>query len=222
MTTLIVSDLHIGSRYFDADRFLGFLEHGPDYEVLVLNGDIVHNFGRVMPEHHGKVLDLLSDISESRRVVWVQGTHDRGYRPPRPANIEFEESFNIGKRLLVFHGDSMLPCKGLFRIISIVARPIIAHMDAQHVSVRLAKAIPFFFQYLAKRLMTNATDLAAEGGYQAVACGHIHTVADKICGGIRYINTGTWTGHDAPYLLVAEDSIMIFSSGLSGPSLRSG
>ena len=41
MNAIIVSDLHMGSRYFQSEAFGGFLDNLPDIDELILNGDVL-------------------------------------------------------------------------------------------------------------------------------------------------------------------------------------
>jgi UDP-2,3-diacylglucosamine pyrophosphatase LpxH len=209
MKAIVVSDLHIGSTHFEPRKFTSFLETAPSYDLLILNGDIAHNFGRDMAGEHARVIEHIGRISRSRQVVWVAGNHDRGYRPPLPENIEFAESYGIGNQLFAFHGDRILPMKRVFGLISAIMKPVLLRIDTQHVSVRLAKAVPFLFRYLGARLMANAVKIAADGGYNAVTCGHIHSTMDSTSNGIRYVNTGTWTDSTAPYLLLENNRLSL-------------
>ena len=65
VTTLVVSDPHIGSSCLLPDKFVNFLEHVPVDATIVLNGDIVHNHGRVMPDNHRQILDRICDEAET-------------------------------------------------------------------------------------------------------------------------------------------------------------
>ena len=38
----------------------------------------------------------------------------------------------------------------------------------------------------------HIAELAQARGCQGVMCGHIHTAADKMLGGIHYLNSGDW------------------------------
>ena len=43
MKAIVVSDLHIGSRYFLRENFMQFLENVPQDIEFILNGDIINN-----------------------------------------------------------------------------------------------------------------------------------------------------------------------------------
>ena len=50
MKAIIVSDLHIGSRYFLRENFKQFLQNIPQDNEFILNGDIINNsYGKMKP-----------------------------------------------------------------------------------------------------------------------------------------------------------------------------
>ncbi|MGQ9661331.1 MAG: metallophosphoesterase [Kiritimatiellia bacterium] len=117
MKTVIISDLHLGSRYCFANQFDRFLDQLPRETALVLNGDIVCRVstGRLPPRHQ-ELLDRLRTESLQRSVVWVWGNHDENFVPSDPGKIEFRLHYNIG-RLLITHGihfDSVMPHHRVF------------------------------------------------------------------------------------------------------------
>ena len=79
MKAIIVSDLHIGSRYFFVRDFEKFLETIPgDYE-LILNGDVIDNPKKKLNIRGQRALDRIERISHERKVIWVVGNHDNGF-----------------------------------------------------------------------------------------------------------------------------------------------
>ena len=79
MNAIIVSDLHIGSRYFSYQNFESFLGNISEEYELILNGDIVDNPYSKLIEPHQRIMDLIKQASYRQRVVWVRGNHDNGY-----------------------------------------------------------------------------------------------------------------------------------------------
>ena len=106
MNTIIISDLHIGSRFFHFQAFEQFLDAFPGGHELVLNGDVVDRPYAAMEASHQRVLDMIERLSFRQKVVWVQGNHDDGYTPKSYGKIEFKRQHAIGNRLLITHGDS--------------------------------------------------------------------------------------------------------------------
>ncbi|UCH22531.1 MAG: metallophosphoesterase, partial [Deltaproteobacteria bacterium] len=105
MNVIVVSDLHIGSRYFLCEVFELFLNRiSEDYE-LVLNGDVLDNLYTKLPPPHQRILDLIEQFSYRQKVIWVRGNHDNGYVPKGFGKVYFKQIHTIDRRILIAHGD---------------------------------------------------------------------------------------------------------------------
>ena len=211
MKSIIISDLHIGSRYFQFGIFERFIEKLPiDYE-LVMNGDIIDSPYAKMEASDQNVLNLLKEISCRQKVVWVRGNHDNGYVPQNFGKIIFKSSYSIGKRLLITHGDNfddIMPRSRLFIKAFNLMHNLRIKMGARPVHVaQYAKKWKAFYRVLRKNIALNAVKCAAENGFEAVTCGHTHFPEDITLDGIRYINTGAWTESPAYYLHSTADEM---------------
>jgi len=211
MNTVVLSDLHIGSRYSNSEPLKGFLEGLPGDAELVLNGDTVDRRRFKVAPLHRKVLDLLQEESRKRRVIWIWGNHDWKYLPPEPGNIEFVRDYSIGRRLFLSHGHK-------FDYIMPVARPLLnlirmfhdrrVDSGGEYVHVAFAaKKFAGLYRVLRNHISTGAIRFARKNGYEAIACGHTHYVEDIKMEGVRYLNTGSWTEPPISCLLVNNDSI---------------
>jgi UDP-2,3-diacylglucosamine pyrophosphatase LpxH len=223
MKFAVVSDVHIGSKYFRSDRFMEFVRGLPTDVGLVLNGDTMDRLhARKFRPGHREALDLLRRESFRRPVVWVYGNHDENYRMPDPGRIEFRKSFSIGRRLFVAHGydfDNVMPYHRCFVRVFRILHEIRIWLGAEAVHVaHYAKKWPFLYRVLLKNVLMNAVEYARENGYEAVACGHTHYVEDVTVDGIRYINTGAWTEPPLCYLMVDDQGARLveFRSTESG------
>ena len=197
MNTIIISDLHIGSRFFLSQDFERFIGNLPEDENLVLNGDVIDNPHQKLGPRHQGALDLIEQISYCRRVFWVRGNHDNGIAHRALGKVCFERQHDIDGKLLIAHGDffdEIMPkCRLFIRVfrfmhdlrVKLGARPVhVAHY---------AKKWQILYSVLRKNVMENAVNYAIANGYEAVACGHTHYPEDQVCKGVRYLNTGTWT-----------------------------
>lgn len=121
--TIIVSDLHLGTKNCKAEEFIDFIEkHQTD--LLILNGDIIDgwaiNRGAKWKKHHTKIISKLLKLSNKTRIVWIRGNHDefiQEFIDTNFGNIEIREDYvlqfsehieyDIWKRrcFYVFHGD---------------------------------------------------------------------------------------------------------------------
>ena len=102
MKTVVVSDIHLGSRFCFRDMFLEFLERLPPDASLVMNGDTIDVLHRPLPPEDEQVLGR----SHRERT----GAAHRG--DGDPAQIDFRSSYSIEKKLFVSHGydfDNVMP-----------------------------------------------------------------------------------------------------------------
>lgn len=213
MNAIIVSDLHLGSRYFQYGIFERFLAALPDDHDLILNGDIIDAPYGKMEKSDQIILDMLEDISHGRQVVWIRGNHDNGYVPKNFGKMIFKSSHSIDHRLLITHGDDfddIMPRSRLFIKAFKLMHNIRVKLGARPVHVaEYAKKWKAFYRVLRRNIALNAVKCAAENGFEAVTCGHTHYPEDVTFNGIRYINTGAWTEFPAYYLHVTADQMTL-------------
>jgi UDP-2,3-diacylglucosamine pyrophosphatase LpxH len=213
MNAIIVSDLHVGSRYLLYQDFESFLGNISEEFELILNGDIVDNpYSKLMGPHQ-RIMDLIRQVSYRQRVVWVRGNHDNGYIPTEFGKVHFRSLYGIKQRLLIAHGDDfdeIMPRNQAFMKAFKLMHNFRVQLGAKPVHVaHYAKKWEIFYNVLRKNVMMNAVNCAIENGYEAVTCGHTHYPEDTVFHGIRYINTGAWTESPAFYLLVTPDRMTL-------------
>ena len=213
MKAIIVSDLHIGSRYFQFGVFERFLEELPADHELIMNGDIIDSPYVKMEKSDQRVLDMIETLSYRQKVVWIRGNHDNGYVPNSFGKTVFKPSHRIGSRLLVTHGDDfddIMPRSRLFIKAFRWMHNLRVKMGAKPVHVaEYAKKWKSFYRVLRKNVAVNAVRCAAENGFEAVTCGHTHYAEDAAIDGIRYINTGAWTEFPAYYLRITPNEMAL-------------
>jgi len=120
---LIISDLHLG--YEDYLRGKGILV--PKFQIketfmelkkilkkvnpkiIILNGDLKHEFGRISSQEWKDVLDLFDLlISSSKKVVVIKGNHDTILGPiAEKKKIEILPSYSFDDTIII-HGDSLV------------------------------------------------------------------------------------------------------------------
>jgi len=204
MNAIVVSDLHIGSRYFLHHAFENFLGNIPEDCELILNGDIVDNSYKELQPSHKRILNLIEQVSQRQRVIWVEGNHDNGYAQNGFKHIHFKTYHTIEDRLLVNHGydfDKIMPRSQAFIKSFKSIHDIMIKFGSTPVHVaNFAKKFELLYKVLRDNVMKNAVNCALENGYEAVICGHTHYPEDRVYNGIRYMNTGAWTESPAFYL----------------------
>ena len=218
MNLIIVSDLHIGSRFFVAEAFEQFLSQMPEDCELVLNGDVIDNpFVDLNPSHR-KILDRIKQRSFQQKVIWLQGNHDNGYIPDQFGEVVFKRSHSVENKMLITHGDDfdeIMPRNQLFMKVFKWLHKVRVKLGAKPVHVaEYAKKWKSFYKVLRKNVMTNAVKCAIENGYEAVVCGHTHYAEDVVFNGVRYINTGAWTEFPSHFLHVNNEKMHLTKVGV--------
>src|SRR5580765_496036 len=97
--TLFISDIHLGTRGCQADRFLDFLRH-IDADTIYLVGDIVDGWALrsswYWPQAHNNVVQkLLRKARKGARIIYIPGNHDeflRDYYGTHFGGVEVAES----------------------------------------------------------------------------------------------------------------------------------
>jgi len=216
--TLFISDVHLGTRGCQAERFLDFIRH-VDADAIYLVGDIVDGWALqsswYWPQAHNNVVQkLLRKARKGARIVYVPGNHDeflRDYYGTHFGGVEVAESpihtAADGRRYLVTHGD-------LFDIVIRHARWLAYLGDKAYDAAIAANTIfnkvrrnlglrYWSVSQWAKYRVKNAVNfigdfektLAAEAsrrGLDGVICGHIHHAAVHDDYGFTYVNCGDW------------------------------
>ncbi|MCX8147216.1 MAG: metallophosphoesterase [Candidatus Woesearchaeota archaeon] len=120
---LIIADLHIGFeealskqgifmprfQFNDTIKKLNQMILVSKPEIIVVNGDLKHEFGTISMQEWRetlKVLDLL--LQNSKRVILIKGNHDTIIGPiAKKRNVDITDNFLIEegkKKILVMHG----------------------------------------------------------------------------------------------------------------------
>jgi UDP-2,3-diacylglucosamine pyrophosphatase LpxH len=213
MNLIIVSDLHIGSRFFVTAAFEQFLNQMPEDCELVLNGDVIDNPYMKLNPSHRKILDHIKQLSFRQKIFWLQGNHDNGYIPDQFGKVVFKRSHSVGNRLLITHGDDfdeIMPRNQLFMKAFKLLHKVRVRLGARPVHVaEYAKKWESFYKILRKNVMTNAVKCAMENGYESVTCGHTHYAEDVVFNGVRYINTGAWTEFPSFFLHMVNEKMLL-------------
>jgi UDP-2,3-diacylglucosamine pyrophosphatase LpxH len=225
MKAIVVSDLHIGSRYFLHKNFTQFLQNIPQDHEFILNGDIINNpYGKMKPADQ-QILDRFGEMSLRQKVIWVRGNHDNGYIPDNLGKIEIKKHYALQKRLFVTHGDffdEVMPRNQMFIKVFKMMHDLRVKLGARPVHVaQYAKRWKRFYAYLRKSVMLNAVNYAAKNGFKAVTCGHTHFAEEQFINGIKYLNTGAWTEQPTYYVRVTANEMTLKKTAESAELLKS-
>ncbi len=225
MNAIIVSDLHIGSKYFLYRDFEYFLNNIPEDAEFILNGDIIENPYAKLKLTDQQILNRFEQMSYQQKVVWVRGNHDNGYIPQSLGQIQIKQHHSIQKRVFITHGDffdKVMPQSRAFIKAFKMMHDLRVKLGARPVHVaEYAKKWKRFYGYLRKNVMLNAVNYAAENGFEAVTCGHTHYAEEKFINGIRYLNTGAWTELPTYYVRVTDNEMTLNKTTDSAELLKS-
>lgn len=219
----VISDVHLGTYGCHAEELLAYLSSIRP-AMLILNGDIVDSwqFGkRYFPPSHMKVVKkLITMASSGTRVVYLTGNHDamlRKFSGTLVGDFSIHNKLVLdldGKKAWFFHGDvfdisprhARWPARlgrygySLLMLLNRFVNWVLQKLGrekyslAKHISGSLQKGAAY-----RKSFERTASELAIEGGYDYVVCGHIHdpkkVVYENKNGSCTYLNSGDWLEH---------------------------
>jgi len=206
MKTLVISDVHIGSKGCQTEKVLDLLKD-ESYERYILVGDIIDGWlfkkYKKFSYDHTKVIRRLLKLSKDREIIWIAGNHDeflRKYLPLELGNIKVVDEW-VEYGTWFCHGDKfdgIVQLKWLGMLGSL-GYDLAISLDMLFKKLGLKRSLSKFLKSNVKAAVSFMVDFENEMVRQAkkrncdtVVCGHIHTPADKIINGVRYLNTGDW------------------------------
>jgi UDP-2,3-diacylglucosamine pyrophosphatase LpxH len=221
MKTLILSDIHLGSKHSCCAAVHEVLDR-EKFDRLVLNGDTIHNVNlRKLDKHHWSLLNRFRDLAKAVELVVVRGNHDHeGDFVPATANghlttgavlpallgVPMLEEYRLsvrGREYLVLHGDRFDPTMK-YPLVTEVA--FIAYQFTTKINKKLAK----WLKRKSKRwggaiayVRDQAAAFARYHGYSGVITGHTHFAEDTNVDDVHYLNSGSWT--ESPYAYLTAD-----------------
>jgi len=227
MRTIILSDIHLGSRHCNAALLEEVLDREP-FDRLVLNGDTIHHLNfRKMTRPHWALLERLRRIGKERELVLVRGNHDHqaDFVPgstkdqlttasvlPRLLEVPMCEEYRLpvnGHQYLVMHGDRFDPTMK-YPVLTDVA--YMAYQITTKVNKKLAK-------WLKKRskkwggllevVRKNSIAHSQKTNFPGIITGHTHFAEDVYYEDIHYMNSGSWTESPCGYLTADKDQIKL-------------
>lgn len=206
MKTLVISDVHIGSKGCKTEEVLELLKD-ESYQRYILVGDIIDGWlfkkYKKFSYDHTKVIRRLLKLSKNKEIIWIAGNHDeflRKYIPMDIGNIKVVDEW-IEYGTWFCHGDKfdgIVQLKWLGMLGSI-GYDLAISLDTILKKLGLKRSLSKFLKNNVKAAVSFMVDFENEMVRQAkkrncdtVVCGHIHTPADKMINGVRYLNTGDW------------------------------
>ena len=109
MKRVIVSDTHIGTKFYKSEELLQFLDT-IDCDELVLAGDII-DFIKI-PVFTERCLQSIEKMKKAKKIVYVVGNHDEGLLGlvgKKVMGVEFVKRYEFeeeGRTFRIEHGDA--------------------------------------------------------------------------------------------------------------------
>lgn len=210
MKRLIISDTHIGSKYYKEEELIEFL-NSQKYDQLILGGDII-DFIKI-PRFTKRAIAIAKAIDYSKEIIYIVGNHETPL-----SNLVGQEVFGIkfvsryefmegGRTFRIEHGDqyddSNFVHNNIFMSLLSVVQNICEHVfDIDFTDIMTDWK-------LNKRKLRRVWDiLKINCDVDVLICGHFHTPECVIWvqpdQSIKtYINTGDWVKNQS-YVLITD------------------
>ena len=198
--TIIMSDLHLGSRQSQTDKILKFLKENKT-EKLILNGDIIDGWALKgkgkWNKNCTKIFRKFMKMSEKgTEVVYIRGNHDDFLKPFIPFtlnNIKIVRKYvHIGvdgKKYFCFHGDVLDFVIMEVRWLAVIggySYDLVIRFNSFYNKIRkwfnlphhslantIKQSVKGAINFISDFEM-NAVGLTKQKGYDVAVCGHIH------------------------------------------------
>jgi len=217
--SIFISDVHLGGEDSKAKEAIDFLKH-TTCEKLYLNGDIIDGWalkrGSEWKKEHTKFLrQIIKKVEKEKvEVYYLRGNHDDVMDLVLPMSFgtfkllkeKIHEGID-GRKYLVIHGDGFDSIATNHRWLAFVGafgydmllkvnrnynkyrawRGKDYYSISRQVKAKVKSAVAFVDRY-----QDLLRDHAKKKKCDGIICGHVHTPADEMVGGIRYLNSGDW------------------------------
>ncbi len=216
--TVILSDVHLGTRDSKAEEATDFLK-SIRCRRLILNGDIVDGWalrrGGAWTDQHTRFVRLILKKMEKEdtEVIYLRGNHDdilERFLPIAFGSLRIEQEFiheTAKGRYLVVHGDGFDGVTTNFKVVALagsLAYSLLLRINRLYNKWRALRGKDYYS--LSKEIKSRVKsavsfvgryeeqlrNLALVRDCQGIICGHIHSVADKQIDGVHYLNSGDW------------------------------
>jgi UDP-2,3-diacylglucosamine pyrophosphatase LpxH len=206
MKTLVISDIHIGSKGCKTEEILELLKD-ESYDRYILVGDIIDGWLFVKYKkftyQHARVIRRLLKLSKNKEIIWISGNHDeflRKYTPIELGNIKVVDEF-IENGVWYCHGDKY---DGIVKmhwlgVLGSLGYDLAIVIDRFLKRFNKKTSLSKYLKDNVKAAVSFMVDFENEMVRQAkkrkcetVVCGHIHTPKDIVIDEVRYLNCGDW------------------------------
>lgn len=210
MKRVVISDTHIGSKYYQSERLVNFLK-SIEYDQLILAGDII-DFIRV-PVFTERVLEMINALNYSKEIIYIVGNHDTpltGFIGKEIFGIKFLSEYEFeenGKTFRIEHGDAY-DDQGFIHNEIIMSFISVAQNCIEHwFDISLSDIVTDW--RLKRRSFRSIWDiLDINNDVDYFICGHYHVpeIISWTSLGKKshtYINSGDWVQHTS-YVIIKD------------------
>ena len=206
MRTLVISDIHIGSKGCNTEAITMLLKT-ETFDRLILVGDIIDGWlftkYKKFSQDHTNLIRKFLKISKRMEVIWIAGNHDeflRKYLPVDIGNIIVVDEWTEDG-IWFCHGDKY---DGIVKMhwlgmLGSIGYDLAIELDRFIKRFGKKTSLSKYLKDNVKAAVSFMVDFENEMVRQAkkrnchtVVCGHIHTPSDKEIDCVRYLNTGDW------------------------------
>lgn len=190
MTTIFISDTHLGSGLCKSDKLLEFLVYTKADKLYLVGDTIDDHLWETWPSNDLACLYVMHTFPE---IIYIPGNHDSFARQFTGqwdrVHIRHEDWYQTadGKVYWIVHGDEYDNWIKYTKWISTSIFGQIGRKIAHPIHDWLVKSDSAF-----TRKIINCTIAT---GFNGVICGHSHLPEIKQISGIQYMNTGDWVDH---------------------------
>ena len=216
--TLVISDVHLGTKGSKAKELVRFLKQ-VRCENLILNGDIIdgwqlRKYGKWKKHHTRFFRRVLKMVEEDNtQVTYLRGNHDDFLDQVLPMDIgHFSIKQDMvyeshGKRYFITHGDifdSITSNWSWLAKLGDLGYTLLLFINRKYNQYRRKKGLPYFsLSQQIKAQVKSAVayidsfeselvKVARKKQCDGIICGHIHQPDIKTIEGVEYMNSGDW------------------------------
>ena len=201
MKRIIISDLHIGSKFYKEEELISFLK-SIEYDQLILAGDII-DFIKI-PIFTARTAELVRSIDFSKDILYIVGNHDyalKAFRGEKFMRMTFLDKYEFkegGRKFRVEHGDryetGLVHRNLLIKIISIfqdcIERTFNIDLSSWYVNYKIKR----------RKLRRIWDILKRNEDVDVLIMGHAHCPeciiwVDQEQVIKTYVNSGDWVSH---------------------------
>ncbi len=221
MKSIIISDVHLGSKVCQSKKikdFLSIIQEKIKFDELIVNGDLFDSWDfRRLKDSHWKILSKMRNIAKSKKIIWIRGNHDGPSEIiSHLIGIEFRDEYFFesgNKKILVLHGDVFDNFISKYPMLTKIADKIYRLIQMVYGGKKLAfaaKRNSKTFLRCSYQVKGKAKSYAKLNNASVVCCGHTH-FAEIEQNELEptYCNSGCWTDEICNYIIIENGHVSL-------------